>query len=222
MSGSLTVGLDLGQATDYSALAVVERVCVLPPGVEVGSWLTMAELTQRLYAPTEELRVRHLQRWALGTAYHHLVADVGELLRRPELAGACLWFDRSGVGRGVGDLLVQAWRDGTMGSAPPVGVTITGADQPGLGTVPKRDLLTDLQILLQQGRLKIAAGLALGEVLERELTSFRMKISAAGRDSYDVQRREGEGHGDLVIAVALACRHANWAGQRPRLEASTG
>lgn len=75
--------------------------------------------------------------------------------------------------------------------------------------MPKRDLLTNLQILLQQGRLKIAAGLALGDTLERELTSFRQKLSAAGRDSYDVVRREGEGHGDLVIAVALAARRAN-------------
>jgi len=53
--------------------------------------------------------------------------------------------------------------------------------------VTKRDLLSALLLPIQQSWLTIAAGLALGEALELELSSFRMKLTAAGRDSYDVQ-----------------------------------
>ncbi len=214
--GSFMVGLDLGQAADYSALAVVERVQVLPAGLSLGHWERHEDDHQYLEL-VEEVRVRHLQRWELGTPYPAIVADVASLMTSPQLRGAWLTFDRSGVGRGVGDLLKQAYMAGRMGDNWPTGTTITGGAQSSAGNVPKRDLLTNVQILLQQGRLKIAAGLALGETLERELTSFRQKLSAAGRDSYDVARREGEGHGDLVIAVALAARKAN-PSVLPRLE----
>lgn len=34
--------------------------------------------------------------------------------------------------------------------------------------------------------------------------AYRMKITTAGRASYDIARKEGEGHGDLLMATALA------------------
>lgn len=54
---------------------------------------------------------------------------------------------------------------------------------------------------MQWGRLRVAL---LVQQLERELLAFRQKISVAGRATYDTPRREGEGHGDLVMALALA------------------
>ena len=109
---SLTVGLDLGQATDYSALAVVEHVHVLPSTMSLQGFWWEVEKAQRdlqdygmvrgwgLPASTPELHVRHLQRWDLGTPYHVIVDDVCRLMG-PEspLWGARLIFDRSGVGR---------------------------------------------------------------------------------------------------------------------------
>lgn len=202
--GSFCVGLDLGQVNDYSALAVVERVRVLPPGMGFEHY--QRRVGREPITVTEELRVRHLQRWALGTPYPDLVDEVCALMAGEELRRAWLFVDGTGVGVAVKDLFRAAYTGRLMGHNWPINVTITGGEKGTGYHLPKRDLLSAVQVPLQQGRLKVAAGLALGAVLERELTSFRMKLSTNGHDSYDVVRREGEGHGDLVIALALACR----------------
>lgn len=217
---SLAVGLDLGKLQDFSALAVVERLLVLPPGWSLHRyWEIREELEvhrrsrhrglwesaqRRLPELVTEWHVVHLQRWEIGTPYHGVVADVGRLMGAEQLAGAWLYVDDTGVGSGVMELFTQAYLMGRLGGNPPVGVTITGGQSASGWNVPKRDLISAVQVPLQQGRLRIAAGLPLGEVLERELTSFRMKLSQAGHDTYDVQRRDGEGHGDLVIGLSLA------------------
>lgn len=216
---SLTVGLDLGQVNDYTALAVVERVHVLPPGMSLAHWERRAGDPAGITV-TDELRVVHLQRWQLGTPYHTVVEDVCALMRTPQLNRALLSVDATGVGRGVMDMFTEQFMARRMGAWWPQPVTITAGEQSHGSNVTKRDLLLSLLLPVQQGRLRIAAGLALGETLERELVSFRMKLSAAGRDSYEVQRREGEGHGDLVIAVALAASRPNITVQRDLVEAS--
>lgn len=206
--GSYMVGLDLGQANDYSALAVVERVQVLPTGIGT------VHYHRREGGPTEpelrqELRVRHLQRWDLGTPYPAVVADVAALMHTPQLEQSWLVYDATGVGRAIKDLLWQAYQAGEMGFNPAWAVTITGGDHATGRGVPKRDLIAGLQVPLQQGLLKITPGMPLGDVLERELTGFRMKLSQSGRDTYDIARGDGTGHGDLVIATALAALRAN-------------
>lgn len=225
---SLTVGLDLGQATDYSALAVVEHVHVLPPTMSLQGFWWEVEKAQRdlqdygmvrgwgLPASTPELHVRHLQRWELGTPYHVIVDDVCRLMG-PEspLWGARLIFDRSGVGRAVGDMLFTARQQGRIRTTP-WGKTITGGEKAGPGTTPKKDLMAALQLPIQQGRFRIAQGLPLGDVLERELTSFKMRLSQSGAQSFDIARHEGQGHGDLVIACALAVINSEF-GVRPRV-----
>jgi hypothetical protein len=69
--------------------------------------------------------------------------------------------------------------------------------------VPKRDLVTVTQVLLQNGRLRVAAGLPEAETLKRELLNFRVKIDPrTAHDSYE-HWRESE-HDDLVLAVSMA------------------
>jgi hypothetical protein len=70
------VGLDLGQATDYTALAVVERTFKTDP----------ADPNWRI----SDYAVRHLHRWKLGTPYTVIVADLAALARRPPLPGSPL------------------------------------------------------------------------------------------------------------------------------------
>lgn len=75
--------------------------------------------------------------------------------------------------------------------------------------MPKRDLVSTLQVLFQSGRLKVAGGLKLAPVLVEELLNFKVKINVkTAHDSYEAWR-EGI-HDDLVLAVALAC----WYGER--------
>lgn len=199
---SFTVGLDLGQGQDFSALVVVERVLVLPPMVSIGAfWRKPGAIGPAL---VEQRQLRHLRRWELGTPYPTIVQDVATMMRAPAMDDAMLFIDRTGVGRAVFDMFMDAWRASEFGANRPVGVTITAGSKRNGWHVPKSDLLAAIQVPLQQGTLLVADGLMLGPVLERELVSFRQKITESGRDTYDVARRAGEGHGDLVTALSLA------------------
>src|SRR5262245_7085633 len=90
------VGLDLGQARVFTALAVLER-----------------PLLQRGDAPAQRrppYALRHLVRFALGTPYPEVAREVVKLLRTPPLPGALLAVDQTGVGRAVVDMLADALR----------------------------------------------------------------------------------------------------------------
>lgn len=212
----LYLGLDLGQAQDYSALAIVARD---RPPQEVGtSWQydrrgVPTPVTPAL-APPAGYAVSWLQRFPLRTAYPAIVAEVAALVGRlagraprPRLA---LVVDATGVGRPVVDLLRREQLPARL-----VEATITGGDtatQEGSAwRVPKRELVSTVQVLLQGERLKIADALPDAATLTRELLAFQVKINPeTAHDSYGAWR-EGA-HDDLVLATALAC----WYGETER------
>jgi len=184
--GRWIMGLDLGQAQDYTALAMVEK-------------------TDREY------HVRGLERFRLGTPYPEIVERIEEVyhrLRRGD-ATVALVVDATGVGAPVVDLFRRRGLN-------PRAVTITGGDAESRDEkdrshyrVPKRDLVSTLAVLLQNRGLKVARELPEAATLTRELLAFRVKIDPrTAHDSYAAWR-EGE-HDDLVLAVALAV----WYGAR--------
>jgi hypothetical protein len=173
------VGLDLGQANDYTAIAVVET----DPG------------------GTDLLLVRHLERFR-HTLYPDVADRVGALMDSPELAGkAELAIDATGVGPAVTDIFAKRGRHFKA-------VKIHGGDaetrgEDGSWRVPKRNLVSALQVLLQTGRLRIAEGLGLAPTLREELLNCRVKVNISTvHDTYEAWR-EGD-HDDLVLAAALA------------------
>ncbi len=193
------IGLDLGQRRDHTAIAVVER------RAEAGGY----------YRDTSTLDVRGILRVPLGTSYPGVVERVREVAERGELRGqCCLVVDGTGVGAPVVDLL-RAARLGCEICA----VTITGGEhavrgQSGGGVerwnVPKRDLIAEVQVLLEAGELRIARQLREAGSLVRELTNIRATTKRTGRIRLGA---DGCGeHDDLVIAVALGC----WRARRGR------
>src|SRR6266852_2957448 len=145
------VGLDLGQSRNYSALAMVERAEVFPDEMD---WVTYERRRKRRY------RVTFLERARLGTPYPDVVDRVREVMRAPALAGRCtLVMDATGVGAPVLDLLRRA--DLGCGIAP---VILTGGEREsragGLWHVPKRDLITGLQVMLEKRELGLPVKLA--------------------------------------------------------------
>ncbi len=65
-----------------------------------------------------------------------------------------------------------------------------------------------MQVLLQNGQLRIPASLDLRDVLTQEMQNFKVKLSAeTGRASYEHWRSSD--HDDLVLALALALWDAN-------------
>ena len=149
-------------------------------------------------------QVGHLERVPLGTPYPGIVAHVGRLLGKlpdPELV-----IDYTGVGRPVFDLFTYA-------GISPVGVLITGGaveTRDGvICSVPKLTLVSRLQALLHEGRLKIQKELSEAETLVRELQDFRVEFTAAGHLTFNA--RAGK-HDDLVLALAIAIWRAYGGG----------
>ena len=184
------VGLDLGKSADYSALAVVEVDEDFDE--DTRRWL-------RRHA------VRHLKRWPLRTPYPAIVAEVVGMLGKEPLEGARLVVDQTGVGAAVVDLFRTSGVEGLT----PVLITAGNAvsrDGEGVFHVAKKELVSTLQVLLQEHRLRIAPALQYAETLEKELQTFRVKITAAANETFEAWRERD--HDDLVLALALAVWHA--------------
>ncbi len=78
--------------------------------------------------------------------------------------------------------------------------------------MPRRDLASALEVPFHTGRLKVAEGLELWNVLREELLNFRRKIDL--RTAHDSYGHWGEtDHDDLVLTTALACW---WIARRSR------
>ncbi len=186
------VGLDLGQVCDFSTLAVIERV-ELP-----GEWDAAAFAHKK----TITLRLRFLERIPLGTPYPEVVERVADVMRQVASGGHSeLIVDGTGVGRPVVDLLRRSRLPCNVRAAI---VTGGNAEQysDGFNHIPKKDLITGLQIMLQQGTLQIAGGLKFANALITEMAGMRVKITSPGHEQFGAWR-EGS-HDDLVFSVALA------------------
>lgn len=189
------VGLDLGQASDPTALAILER-----PNVAPGS-------PPGLRCP--QYALRHLHRFPPGTPYQEVIETVRQLLRTPPLPGAEMVVDTTGVGRAVVSLI----SDGLLNrvTCTVVWVTITAGGETVWGErslqVPRKELVGVIQVLLQRHRLQLPRSLPDTELLVQELVNFKAKVTLA-RDATIESWREGP-HDDLVLALGLAA----WRGE---------
>lgn len=183
------LGVDLGQAADYTAISVIERV------------------------NNNRVHIRHLERLPLGTPYPDQVQKVKRIFERVNTGGdrAKVIVDYTGVGRAVVDLIKNE-------GMKPVALTITAGNAPtkdGMNWhIPKRDLISSLIVAFQTGNVKIAKSLPEAETLTRELMNFKLKVNLqTGHDSYEAWR-EGI-HDDLVLSVAMAVYAAELGKNKP-------
>lgn len=192
-------GLDLGCAADFTALASIQQT---PAPAD---WNGPAG---RHYA------VRWLERYDLGTPYPVMVEKVKATVGREPLKGSLLAVDFTGVGRPVVDILRAAKLHARL---RPILITagheVTRDTKTGAYHVPKKELVSVLQVLSQQKRLRIAPGIKdakgrdIGEALRKELANFKVKITSSANETFGAWR-DGQ-HDDLVLAVALGC----WLGE---------
>jgi hypothetical protein len=189
------LGLDLGQAQDYTALAVLERTRLPDPA--------------RLPETVSHYAVRHLKRWQLGTPYTHIVAELGGLVRQPPLDHPLLVVDQTGVGAPVVDMVRQARLPASLRPVLITGGYAANCGGDGVYHVAKVQLASVLQVLLQSRRIKVAP-LPERDVLTRELLAFQVKVTVSATETFEAWRERE--HDDLVLAVALAA----WVGERWR------
>jgi hypothetical protein len=205
------VGVDLGQSSDPTAIAVLEHIS----GVMDASndFLRHTGLSTEFQTPAEFVDVRHLERLPLGLSYVDVVQRVKDLLSRPPLTrtddhpAAELIIDSTGVGKAVADIFSDA---GLKFQA----VTITAGNEATCAgrdrwNVAKTILISNVDAMLHTGTLRFAAALSEAGTMKDELLDFRRRLSDAGRATYAA--RTGR-HDDLVLAVAIA---AWWIARPP-------
>jgi hypothetical protein len=187
MSKNFVLALDVGMVTDHAALAVIE-------GDHTGNTFAAA--------------VRFVHQFPIGTPYAELAAFTKHVLHEGVLGNIPVVLDITAVGPGLIPVVREAIRPAWL---EPVVITAGGTaaeDENKTWRVPKRDLITTVQLLLQGERLKIPATLPNAQLLVDELKSFRSSLPlSANPDTLDWRERP---HDHLVFATALAC----WWAQR--------
>jgi hypothetical protein len=183
-------GVDFGQANDSTATTLLKAY----------------EVDQ-----TRNYDVANIQRIPLGTKYPVIVDHIGNVIRalqkREEPQHIALVADFTGVGRPIVDLLIDA----NLPITQVIPVTITGADtetrgEDGSYRVPKRNLASTVQVLLQSERLRFSTKDPLLPALKDELVGFRAKVKLNGHTSYEAgEDWRSAKHDDLVLALAMAC-----------------
>lgn len=187
--GSITVGLDVGQRFDPTAICVAEAA--RRPRDNGGSDV--------------HYLIRHLERLPLGTRYPDVAARVAEVVngivtrtrRYPRL-----FVDATGVGTPLVDIL-KAARVGAAMSA----VYFTHGDRRTVENneikLGKAWLVSRLQALLQSQRLHLPKS-SEAEALAKELLDYEIRVDENANDRYGAFKVGT--HDDLVTALGLACQ----------------
>jgi hypothetical protein len=171
----IALGLDLGQVGDFAALAALEQV-------------------------GEALHARHLDRWR-RVSYPDTVRRVAALFATPELKGAVLVVDATGVGLAVYQELREAMPNvRILGASVTSGASVSSKGDGRFG-VPKVDLIDACRLLLEQGKLRISEQLPLAKVLIQEFIDYRVRITKAANETFGAA---SGAHDDLLFSVALA------------------
>lgn len=206
------VSVDLGMGPDPTSVVVIEGKTWEYLGtreIHEPGWMTLQPFfrapdgSESEDCPAPVFYLRHVERLPPGSPYSRVVARVQEILR--SVPRHDLVIDATGVGQAAIELFKSA------GLGPTV-VTITAGgevtEQWPCFRVPKRDVISTAQVLLQTDRLKIARDLPNAQLLLRELQGFRMNVDLK-KPSDALAWREGA-NDDLVLAFAVGL----WFGER--------
>jgi hypothetical protein len=197
------IGLDLGQAADYTAISVTRQLRKpefvredVVPGT--AAYDLAPEVVRTMY------HTQYLQR-ARRMSYVNVVERMVRIVQNPILVeeGYMVLLDQGGPGAAVGDMLVSRGMSRisrmllTSGSE----AHLTG----GVYKIPKEVLVASLINVLQTGRWKIAQELELAEQLKTELLNFKMKITKSGNTAYEAALESI--HDDLVMSCGMAIHY---------------
>jgi len=190
------IGADIGKSADPTAIIAVE--CYRPE-----------RLNPREPWPEVSHRIRWIERVPLGTDYPRVVdkiASIAEAAQANGYGNTTILLDATGVGRPVVDMLRRRT------SIALRAITFTGAEKASRAgsyewNVPKIDLVTALEVVMQTRRLECVPDCPLQQDLGAELSTFDFSISDRGHASYEAASGN---HDDLVMALCLAV----WWGER--------
>jgi len=216
-----SVGVDLGQASDFTAIAALEKK-IVPPETAMFSPVGQHP-GNRLVEGDTDFDLVYLKRPKLGTPYDTIAKRVADLVCELEPQGAfgelgqvTLSVDGTGVGRGVVDMLDTEFKRRARSSSaiPRVDfrrVSVTGSQTQlkrperaqGYWSVPKKDLVFPAVAAFQQGKIRIAKNIKDRDALVNELKNYKRTTNIATGNMAFEPWRESE-HDDLLFAVCLS------------------
>jgi len=187
--GIVTIGADIGQKRDPTAVAVAE-----------------VEARVGRHKPEFYHVIRHMERLPLGTSYPDVATRLAEIVggtRQRRGLVHTLYVDATGVGQPVVDALAAA----NLG-VPLMAVYFTHGDRrleqegpPRYVSLGKTWLVSRLQVLLQTGRILLPKT-AEAEALAKELMDYEIRVTEQANDTYGAFKVGT--HDDLVTALGLA------------------
>lgn len=188
---SVSLGVDVGQRQEHSALCVAEIVNRQSP---VGERI-------------DHFSIRHLERLPVGSPYPVTAQRTGEVVSRLRVRhqrSIQLFVDVTGLGDPVLELVKKAT---SQSSVTPVYFTHGDrrAREAGAIRLGKAWLVARLQTLLQTDRLHLPRNPVV-EDLTRDLLDFEIKVAEDANERYGAFR-VGR-HDDLVTALGLAVQES--------------
>lgn len=205
------LGVDIGQAQDWTAFAGVTRIPrvkkkkVVVDGVETEVVVrrvdyTSSDTKQVSFEYVDHFELRLLERLPLQSTYASAVDRASAIVNKLPAYSSVVVVDQTGPGRPVVELMEHE-------ALPLCPVTITAGHSINRDVfgwkVPKRILVSNTQVLLQNGRFKVVPKLKLAKNFTSEMMAFRAHKSKAKIDHESFEAREGA-HDDMVLAVCLA------------------
>ena len=215
----LTIGIDLGQKSDPTAIVVCEeKLDMIPRRVPAGAGGVTTTITERGPAPSC-WTARAVTRLPLNTSYPDVAKIVAGIVsdlhtrhqagvrknpwpEAPALANIRVIVDATGVGVPVVELIREALKPY---KATVVAATFTygrnlNKHSAGQWTVGKAYLVGRLQALLQSAAIKLPDTPEV-RALCSELEAYEIRISDEGKDTYGAKTGK---HDDMATALGLA------------------
>lgn len=211
----ITVGIDVGQVTDPTAICVCEGTQVdtgkiryrgkqtLGHHDDRGNWIPPTGIEKVLRS---EYTVRYITRLPLGTGYPEVAVAIADMLCNDlfQKRDVRVLIDVTGVGRPVYQDLIKE-----IGLRPPCKhikikpITFTRGEKynRATGVLAKAFLVSRLQSLLQGKRFH-APAIPEVKAMCDELLVYEIKVSDEGKDTYGAETGK---HDDLATAAGLAC-----------------
>jgi hypothetical protein len=200
---TLAAGVDLGQAIDSSTICVLRKVR-LPTELVAGDAATLGPDLRQKLGPAK-IYLEHAERLPLNMSYVAQAARIKQVSMMPNYRGATWLTDRTGVGRGVVDILTDTYNLHTKRVCITSGRNI-GRDRDGSITVPKIDLMAAVMASFAQKELRISPKLSDYVEVMKQLRAMQSQYTQNANITFNAASGQ---HDDYVIAIALALFHLN-------------
>lgn len=190
---NILIGLDLGQQNDYTVVSILKV-------------LENPRIRGTLY------HLIYLYRVPLETSYPNIISWISAMVSdHLENYNYVMVVDYTGVGRPIVDMLRQD-------KINLLAVNITGGNAATWKygnevSVPKKEIVTSLQVTLESSRLRFSENVSSLDTLAQEFISFKPKISPSANLQFEAEYGY---HDDIVMSIGLAIWYGEYRTRKSR------